>query len=92
MPTTLTLAIILALLIYAHRIDTERRQLRAQNHHAALTRRLAALNEALPRIETQYGTNSPSARYLRATQYLTSLELRHLTPRPTGRVALGGNR
>lgn len=93
MPTVITLVVILALLLYAHHIDTERRTLRARMHHAALTRRMAALDQELPEIEAQYGPDSTSARYLRATRYLTSLELRRLTPRlRAGRSAMGGTR
>lgn len=89
MPPLTTLVILLALLLYARRIDTERRQLRAALRHDHLTRRLNAINHSLPQVSAQYGQNSPSARYLRATQYLTSLELRHLTPR---RATIGGGR
>lgn len=93
MPTTIILAAFLALLLYARHIDTERRQLRTEKRHAALAKRLAAVEEALPQVEAQYGRHSHSARYLRAAQYMTSLKLRNLTPRPTsGRTAMGGAR
>ena len=93
MPPVISLVIFLAVLLYARHIDTERRALRAQMRHDALSKRLAAVEDALPQVEAQYGSNSVSARYLRATHYLTRLQLRDLTPRlPTGRPAIGGTR
>jgi len=69
---------VLALLLELH----HRRRHHANNaraRQAALKRRLAAIETALPAIEERYGPTSVSARYLRAQSYLTRRRLTRLT-------------
>lgn len=92
MTLAISLITLLALLLQAHHTRKHRTTHR-NNQQAHLRRRLNALELELPRLEAEFGASSASARYVRAARYLTSLELRHLTPRrQAGRTAIGGTR
>lgn len=74
--TTITTLTLLALLTALLHLFRQRRASHARERTAALRARLRAQALVLPEVERQYGSDSHSARYLRAATYITNCKLR----------------